>query len=184
MVTKIIKKGNLLLAKPLMSGDSFSRSVVFLTEHNQEGSIGFILNQPIQLWLSDLFEEIDNEIPIYSGGPVGVNNLYFIHKKPDLIEGSHEVIEDIYWGGNFGQVKSYLNKGYLSDNEIRFFIGYSGWGERQLENELYNRYWVMMEEEGLNLFEKHKKNFWSHQMKRLGGEHLLWANAPINPSLN
>ena len=184
MITKTIKKGNLLLAKPLMMGDSFSRSVVFLTEHNQEGSIGFILNHPIQLWLNDLFSEIEHEIPIYNGGPVGVNNLYFIHKKPELIDGSHEVVENIYWGGDFQQVKLHLDKGYLSRDEIRFFIGYSGWGNRQLEKELANNSWIMMEERQFNLFDDHKENLWSHQMKQLGGKHLLWANAPNDPSFN
>ena len=184
MITKTIKKGNLLLAKPMTAGDSFSRSVVFLTEHNEEGSIGFILNHPVRLWLNDLFSEIEHQISIYNGGPVGVNNLYFIHKKPELIKGSHKVLENIYWGGDFQQVKSYLDKGCLSSKEIRFFIGYSGWGSRQLESELANNSWIMLDENQFDLFEDHNESLWSLQMKRLGGKHLIWANAPTDPSHN
>ena len=80
------KKGKLLIAEPSLTGDvSFNRSVVLLAEHNQEGSVGFILNKPLNYSINDLVEEIQVPFPVYNGGPVEQDNLYFIHKVPELI---------------------------------------------------------------------------------------------------
>jgi len=95
-------KGVLLVAEPSIIGDvSFNRSVVLLAEYNENGSVGFILNKPLQYELKDFIPEIDSSIPVYNGGPVDQDNLYFIHRIPELIPDSIEISNGIFWGGDF-----------------------------------------------------------------------------------
>src|SRR5690554_7276175 len=77
-------KGHLLIAEPSIIGDvSFNRAVVLLAEYNESGSIGFILNKPLRYTLKDFVPEITSELPIYNGGPVEQDNLYFIHCRSE-----------------------------------------------------------------------------------------------------
>lgn len=97
MVTQKPKKGNLLIAEPSLTGDvSFNRSVVLIAEHNSEGSVGFILNKPLEYTISDLVSEITVPFQVFNGGPVEQDNLYFIHKVPELIENSVEISDGIF----------------------------------------------------------------------------------------
>ena len=85
-------KGLLLVAEPSIIGDiSFNRSVVLLAEYNENGSVGFILNKPLPYSINDFIPEINSNITIYNGGPVEQDNLYFIHKIPELIPNSSEI---------------------------------------------------------------------------------------------
>lgn len=98
-------KGKLLIAEPALTGDvSFNRSVVLLAEHNDEGSVGFILNKPLEYYINDLISEISLPFQVYNGGPVEQDNLYFIHRVPELIENSIEISDGIYWGGDFEKI--------------------------------------------------------------------------------
>ena len=99
-------KGLLLIAKPSIIGDvSFNRSVILLAEHTSEnGSVGFILNKPLEYTLNDFIPEINSKLRVYNGGPVEQDNLYFIHKVPDLIPNSIEISNGIYWAGDFNEV--------------------------------------------------------------------------------
>jgi len=137
MISQKIQKGNLLVAEPSTLTDvSFNRAIIFLTEHNEEGSVGFILNKPSEFLLKDLVLEMDSDFRVYIGGPVENENLYFIHSLPHLIPDSIEVAEGIYWGGNYDAVKTFIEQGLIKKNEIRFFLGYSGWSVEQLEQEI------------------------------------------------
>ncbi len=179
-------KGHLLIAEPSIIGDvSFNRSVVLLAEHNNEGSIGFILNKPFKFMLNELVPEISKSFKVYNGGPVEQDNLYFIHKIPDQIEDSIEISHGIYWGGNFEKVIELLNKGEISDHEIRFFLGYSGWDTMQLDKELQSNSWVVLKNiYKSSIIRKSTDSFWKEKMIELGGDYMLWSNAPENPSLN
>ena len=111
MISTLPKKGHLLIAEPSILGDvSFNRSVVLLAEHNDEGSIGFILNKPLNYTINDLIPEIEASFKIYNGGPVEQDNLYFIHNIPDIIPNSVEISNGIYWGGDFETTKQLITK--------------------------------------------------------------------------
>ena len=97
-----IVKGKLLIAEPsILNDDSFNRSIILLTEHNEESSVGFILNKPLNYTIIDLIPEINCSFKIYQGCPVEQDNLYFIHKIPELIPDSMPVSDKIYCGCNF-----------------------------------------------------------------------------------
>jgi len=180
------KKGKLLIAEPTLTGDvSFNRSVVLLAEHNQDGSVGFILNKPLEYSIDDLVSEISIPFQVYNGGPVEQDNLYFIHKVPHLIDNSVEISNGIYWGGDFDKTIDLINDQIISEEDIRFFLGYSGWSSLQLDQELSSKSWVVVANKyHSSLIQKSSEAFWKEKMVELGGNYLLWSNAPENPSLN
>ncbi len=178
-------KGKLLIAEPSILNDpSFNRSVVLLTEHNEEGSVGFILNKLSHFKLNELVPEILIDFPVYLGGPVETENLYFIHKKPTSIPGSIAIGKGFYWGGNIQIITELVNKTAIKPNEIRFFLGYSGWEIDQLNEELAIDSWVVVENDFPNILDADDTTLWKNHMIQLGGDYLIWANAPLNPSLN
>ncbi len=186
MISEQLKKGQLLIAEPSAIGDvSFNRSVILLADHTADGSVGFIINKPLRYTINDLVPDIDATFKIYNGGPVEQDNLYFIHNVPNLIPGSIEISNGIYWGGDFDLTKDLINQGLIKRNNIRFFLGYSGWGAQQLEQEMEQNTWIVSE----NLYEnkiigKSATDFWKQKILELGGDYPLWSNAPENPMLN
>jgi putative transcriptional regulator len=186
MITEKLHKGQLLIAEPSIIGDlSFNRSVILLADHNEEGSVGFILNKPLKYTIKDLLPEIDAKFKIYNGGPVEQDNLYFIHNVPHLIPDSIEISNGIFWGGDFELTKDLINKGSLKKKNIRFFLGYTGWDSEQLETEMQSSSWILTK----NIYEnkilgKASVHFWKERIIELGGEYLIWSNAPENPILN
>lgn len=186
MISEKLQKGQLLIAEPSIIGDlSFNRSVILLADHNEEGSVGFILNKPLKYTIKDLLPEIDAKFKIYNGGPVEQDNLYFIHNVPHLIPNSIEISNGIFWGGDFELTKDLINKGLLKKKNIRFFLGYTGWDSEQLETEMQSSSWILTK----NVYEnkilgKASVHFWKEKIIELGGEYLIWSNAPENPILN
>ncbi len=179
-------KGDLLIAEPSIIGDlSFNRSIVLLTDHTEEGSIGFILNKPLDYTIKELVPEIDAAYKVYNGGPVEQDNLYFIHKVPDLIPNSIEISLGIFWGGDFSEVANLISEGKINEKDIKFFLGYSGWEINQLEDELKSNAWVVTKNVHKNaIIEKDYEFFWKEKMVELGGDYSIWSNAPENPNYN
>lgn len=186
MISMLPKKGCLLVAEPSILNDiSFNRAVILLTEHNNEGSVGFIINKPLSYSINDLVPEIEATFMIYNGGPVEQDNLYFIHNVPDLIPDSVEISNGIYWGGDFEITKKLINEGIIKKDNIRFFLGYTGWETDQLEYELEENSWIILENElKEKIIGKNSQDFWKEKMNQLGGDYLLFSNSPENPSLN
>lgn len=186
MISEKLKKGHLLIAEPSVIGDlSFNRSVILLADHNTDGSVGFILNKPLRYTINDLVPDIDASFKIYNGGPVEQDNLYFIHNIPELITNSIEISNGIYWGGDFELTKNLINEGVVKKNNIRFFLGYTGWDPKQLENEMQANSWIACENTHQNkIIGKSTVDFWKEKIAELGGDYLLWSNAPENPLMN
>ena len=181
-----IKKGKILTSEPSIIGDThFNRSIILLVEHSDEGSIGFVLNKPMNLNIGDLIPNIDSNFIVYNGGPVQQDNLYFIHNIPKLITDSIKISEGLYWGGNFIKVSELVNKGGIYENDIRFFLGYSGWDAGQLKDELKTNTWILSKNSySKNIIKIVDENLWKKRMLDLGGEYCLWSNAPEYPSHN
>lgn len=186
MTTEKLEKGQLLIAEPSIIGDlSFNRSVILLADHNNEGSVGFILNKPLEYTINDLIPDIEASFKIYNGGPVEQDNLYFIHTIPELITGSIEISNGIFWGGDFELTKSLINEGKINKENIRFFLGYTGWSANQLESELQSNSWIIATNTyKSSILSKSSSQFWKEKIIELGGEYLIWSNAPENPILN
>ncbi|CAI8380742.1 MAG: Uncharacterised protein [Polaribacter sp. SA4-10] len=155
-----------------------------LTELAESNVVGFILNRPLEFTIQDLLPEINSQFKIYEGGPVEQDSLYFVHRVPDLIPDSIAVSNGIYWGGNFSSLKKLLQNNILDANEIRFFLGYSGWGEQQLLEEIETDSWFVTENDFQNIFSVDNETLWKNKLLQKGGEYKLWANAPSDINQN
>lgn len=180
------QKGSLLVAEPSILGDiSFNRSVILLSHHTPSGSVGFILNKALDLTLDELMPSINKRFKLFNGGPVEQDNLYFIHTLPALIPGSVEISNGIFWGGHFDAIVDLINTNRINDDEIKFFLGYSGWDANQLEAELNSDAWLIAENVNYNqIILASDALFWKNEIKKFGGDYLIWQNAPENPSYN
>jgi putative transcriptional regulator len=179
------KKGRLLITEPFLGGEYFQRAVILLCEHNEEGSFGFVLNNYIDIGL-DSFDQIPEfETRISTGGPVSNKNLYYIHTLGDKLEGSMLVHENLYAGGDFEKLKEMMEKKQVAPDQIRFFLGYSGWIEKQLEGELKHNSWLVSEINKIDdIMDVKNESIWSDYMELQGGKYKAFAHFPKNPALN
>ncbi len=177
--------GILLIADPFLKDPNFKRSVVFLCEHQDEGSFGFVLNRPFEYLLNDLVTGVEDlEIPVFMGGPVQKDTVHFLHQYPDRIPGGLKVGDDVYWGGDFQTAVSLIRSGEVDTNKIRFFIGYSGWSQGQLNDELKEKSWLTVAATKKLIFHQDVDAIWKDALRHLGGEYEMMANFPIDPRLN
>jgi len=178
-------KGKLLISDPLMEDPYFSRLVILLCDHNEEGSFGFILNKYVEMDLTEVMEgmpTISNRVSL--GGPVENNQLFFLHTFGDKLTESIQIAPGYYIGGNFDHLKVLLEKGEITESDVRFFVGYSGWGENQLQDEIEEQSWYVSEINDLPLMDTTRDDLWSLAFKKMGGNFSLLANFPADPSLN
>lgn len=180
-----VEPGCVLISEPFLSDNYFKRSVVYLTEHTTKGSVGFVLNKPVNLKLQDVmhdFPPIETDISI--GGPVSTNTVHYIHTLGSKISSSVHVKDDIYWGGDFDVLKELIQKKEVKKDQIRFFLGYSGWSEKQLETELADNAWLVAEISPLLIMKGEKESFWKEVLEKMSNKYKVWANFPENPALN
>lgn len=183
--SKSVTKGSLLIAKPFLGDPNFERGVILMCEHEAPGSFGFVLNQVTDLFLGDVLEEtIYQDIPLHLGGPVEKNTLHFIHRRPDLISGGAEIMKDVFWGGDFAHLQTLINMNTISQDDVRFFIGYSGWSGGQLEDELNLESWIVTNTSSNFIFDTLPGDFWREILKSMGGEYRSIAHYPTDPRLN
>lgn len=179
-----ISAGKLLISAPQLT-DFFSRTVIFMTEYDENGSLGFVINRPIQEKLHEIIEDFPEfEARVMLGGPVQTEIVNFIHRAGELIEGGVEIFEGIYWGGNFETLKVLAEAGKLNPEDFIFFLGYSGWSAGQLDNELKENTWIIAKSENDILFDVEPEKKWAETLKRLGGSYNTIASFPIDPSVN
>lgn len=182
---KELKAGKLLLAEPFMADENFSRSVILICEHDAEnGTMGLILNKPIQL----LLNEVVTSLPAFDGkvnlgGPVGTDTMQFLHKLGSKIEGSVKLADGLYWGGNFEQIKLLIENNKVQADDISFYIGYSGWESGQLQVELETNSWIISEAKAAHIFE-HKSTLWRDVLRDMGDVYEIMAGYPESPILN
>jgi putative transcriptional regulator len=179
-----VSTGSLLVAEPFLGDGNFDRSVVLICEHSPAGSFGLIMNQATELQLSDVLDDVYADLPLFVGGPVQQNTLHFIHRRPDLIDGAIQVDQGLYWSGDFDQVKQAVNLGTLTEHDIRFFLGYSGWDGGQLATEIEHKSWIITRANANFLFNTPVIDFWRDVLKQMGGMYQTIAHYPADPSLN
>lgn len=177
--------GVLLIADPFLKDPNFLRTVVFLCEHKEEGSFGFVLNRQYETRLDELIPELDGHpLPVFYGGPVQMDTIHFLHQYPDEIPGGQEVLKGVFWGGDFDAVVNLIKNDEIDINKIRFYIGYSGWGEGQLDTEMKEKTWLTVKAVRKIVFHPDYNEIWKESLKHLGGDYEIMVNFPIDPQLN
>lgn len=179
------EEGKILLSEPLLMDPNFSRTVILLTEHNEEGTVGFVLNKPVDLLLNDVIEEFPKfESKLYIGGPVDNDRLYYLHTLGEKLPDSKKIMEGLYWGGDFEQLKLLIDTGQISTDEIRFFAGYSGWAKNQLVDEINEKSWIVASVNVAQIMNPDIDTLWKNLMTSLGKKYSIMSNFPEDPSLN
>ncbi|HPE34971.1 MAG TPA: YqgE/AlgH family protein [Bacteroidales bacterium] len=177
--------GKILISEPFLYDYYFKRSVVLLAEHNNDGSFGVIINKPLSMSFEDVVKDFpDFRSKIFLGGPVSTNSLFFIHTLGELIHNSLKVTGGIYWGGDLEQVKTMITLGQLNENNIRFFIGYSGWSPKQLDMELKRDSWLVSELSDEQILSINPDDMWKSALQQLGDKYSQWINFPSDPGMN
>lgn len=177
--------GILLIADPFLKDPNFLRTVVLLCEHNPEGSFGFVINRVYENTLDELVPELEGyKLPVYYGGPVQLNTIHLLHQIPDKVPGGQEILKGIYWGGDFDAVVEMIKNGDPDIKRIRFYLGYSGWSEGQLDEEMTEKTWLTVKGNSRIVFHADPKEIWKDSLKLLGGDYEMMVNFPIDPQLN
>lgn len=178
--------GQLLISEPFLPDSYFKRSVILLIEHsNTEGSVGIILNKKLDIYFNKLINNAPHfKTKVFFGGPVETSNLYFIHSLGDIIPNSKSISNGVFWGGDINVVNELISDKILNTNNIRFFLGYSGWIAHQLENELKANSWAVVKNNDKDLFSIDINNMWNIMVEKLGNSYKFWNNLPSDPQQN
>jgi len=181
----IAKKGRVLISEPFLNDHYFRRSVVYLTEHNKDGSFGFVLNKPLEISITEIVDDFpESEFPISVGGPVSNNTVHFMHTLGESVPDSVFVADGIWWGGDFNYIKSLVETGGVKSHQLRFFLGYSGWSAGQLDGELDEHAWLVGNISPRMIMTGMESEFWSDTLARYNNKYKAWANFPEDPGLN
>ncbi|QZT39040.1 YqgE/AlgH family protein [Halosquirtibacter xylanolyticus] len=178
------KQGSFMIAEPFMVGRFFSRSVIYIVERTDEGIVGFVLNQLVPYKASALIDGFpDTDCDLFYGGPLDTDRLFYIHTLGDILSGSVQIEEGLYWGGDLEELKSMLSSGYATKDNVRFFLGYSGWSEKQLKDEIEMKNWKVIAPGMISVFPP-SIMLWEDTLTQLGEHYSSWKYFPRHPSLN
>lgn len=179
------QKGRILISEPFLMDNYFKRSIVLITEHNSEGTVGLVLNKPVDVPIHDIVDDFpETNADLSLGGPVNTNTLHYIHTLGDIVPQSTKVIGNIYWGGDFVVVDRLIRSGNIAQGQIKFFLGYSGWSPNQLENELNESAWLVAELPVSEIMAPMNRHYWKRHLSKLGLKYEMWSNFPEDPEMN
>ncbi len=138
--------GTMLHSTELLDGSVFEKTVIYIAEYNEKGSMGFVMNQPFPRRLNELEEfKHGKAFPLHLGGPVDREHLYFLHRRPDLIPDGVEAGGNVFLGGDFKTTIRLINNGTLMEHDLKIFLGYCGWDSGELEAEIAEGSWQILE---------------------------------------
>lgn len=148
-----LQAGIFLKSTDALKDTLFAQATIFITAYNAGGAVGFVINRPFGRSLNELEEfKRSSYFPLYDGGPVDQAHLYFLHRRPDLIEEGTPVDKGIYLGGDFRQAVAGIDNESLSSKDIKIFVGYCGWDPGELETELEEGSWMITDEAHATVF--------------------------------
>ena len=178
-------RGKILISEPFLRDATFGRSVILLIDHTDEGTMGLIINKPLPIFVNDIIKEFKyiNDIPLYKGGPVATDTLFYLHTLAN-ISGAIPVSKGLYLNGDFDEIKKYILQGNKVDQHIRFFLGYCGWEGEQLNDELKENTWLVSKEDKDYLMNSDTKDMWKEALEKLGRKYEAWSRFPRVPTFN
>ncbi len=187
MTRKMIpSKGRILISEPTLKDFYFSRSLVLLIEHSiDNGSFGLIINRPVHLKLNEVVKDFpENNFPLFLGGPVHPDRLFYLHTLGEQLPGSMKVFGDVYWGGDIKKLMELIDLNVVTPDQVKFFIGYSGWEKGQLTREMREKSWIVSQPSESMVLSNHPENMWRSTLRKMGNDYAIWSNYPADPILN
>lgn len=177
-------KGKILISTPDVSGDIFSRSVVLIIDHNANGAFGLILNRKNHEVSDNIAKIFGFAVDVYEGGPVENDKIFFIVKGFPQNEFHLPINDEFFLTEDSETVVADILNQRLEVHDVKVFSGYSGWAAQQLENEIQKKFWTIVDIYNLDYTIPNDHTLWKSIMQNLGGEFLIWANAPADVSMN
>ena len=179
------QKGRILISEPFAGDFVFKKSVVYIVEHSEQQTMGFILNKPVDMDKNPFFKII-GLLPyeLSFGGPVGMNRILYLHTlDSETIPGSKEIFDGIFLGGNYKSVLKLVESGKIGEKDVRFFLGCAVWSPKQLEREIASKFWIVGNLPKDKIMD-YNGDVWASAVKQLGGRYKLWEDLPSNPMWN
>ena len=185
-MNETLLKGKVLIAEPFLEDPNFKRTAVMICDHSlEEGTVGFILNRPIEMRIDEVLEDFPEfDAEVYFGGPVKTDTIHYIHRVGNLLEGSTKVVDGVYWGGDFEKLKFLIEQELIKPEDIQFFVGYSGWAEGQLRIEMDSNTWLVEDMFSNYLFKTDPFALWSKILEQKGDNYSVIAQMPDSALLN
>jgi len=182
---KIPAKGKILISEPFLPDTFFNRSIVYLTDHTHQGSVGFILNKKLDIEVSSAIVGFEGwDVNLGMGGPVAPDTLHYLHSLGEAIPNSIHVDGDIYWGGDIDVIRDLIKAKKIKETDIRFFLGYSGWSAGQLERELKENSWVIAKVNSKIVLNNMGNDIWKKVLRSFKNKYRMWADFPDSPEMN
>ncbi|WP_324679023.1 YqgE/AlgH family protein [Hymenobacter sp. GOD-10R] len=185
-----MKSGSLLISQPFLGDPNFERTVILLCQHSEEeGSFGLVLNRQTNLQLGDVLELPYGDaspaahLPLGLGGPVQPDTLHYLHRRADITD-AVAIGQDVYWGGDFQVLLGLLLSGELAADDVRLYVGYSGWTAGQLTDEVGENVWIVHPNAAGKVFTLDNDAFWQSILREKGGRYRVLSNYPVDPRLN
>jgi putative transcriptional regulator len=177
------------VASPSLMDPNFTHSVVLICRHSTEGSYGLIVNRRTERTVMDLESESsllhDREDPLYLGGPVAGDTLQVLHRLGSGVPGGLLVMGETHLGGDPEVLRRALPQATAeSEQDARFVLGCSGWGEGQLDVEIQEGAWVVCPAEERFVFDSNPESLWRRILKSLGPPYSALADLPPDPTWN
>jgi putative transcriptional regulator len=171
----LVDPGTLLAATPQMLDPNFMHTVVLMVQHAEEGAYGLVVNKASTLTVDQLLSDHpllgQLAFPVHWGGPVGLDTLQILHRVPDEVPGGLDLGGGLYMGGDLDAVGRFLSeRGEAARRDLRFLIGYSGWGQGQLEMELTTESWLPAAASADLVFADDQQRTWRAVVRSVGGE--------------
>ena len=181
-------KGSLLIANPVLPDPNFSRTVILLCNHDEQGSFGLVINRASKLKAPDLLSNINilnayNE-KIYLGGPVSPSMVFFLCRSSCGIGELDEVCPGVYLGSSLETLEESYLKIENPEQNIRFYLGYSGWSGGQLAGEMEQNSWLIQNAGEQFIFLDSESTIWPEVVNSLGEKYQYLIKAPVNPQWN
>lgn len=186
-MTLPLAKGIFLIAAPALRDPNFRQTVVLLCEHSSDGALGVVVNRPTGMLVSEALPQVPvlegQRHVLFSGGPVQPNHVLLLYRMAQGPTNTHHVFDGVYLGGDMGALEKLMTTP-ASTEGFRAYVGYSGWGPGQLENEMKTGAWITMPADPAVVFEKEPARIWPDILQSLGDPYRIYADMPADPSLN
>ncbi len=177
-------RGQLLIAGPSLADPNFSRTVVLVVEHSDEGALGLVLNRPSDATVGEtvpqLEELLDAADSVFLGGPVGPSSVIVLARFEDPGEAALLAFADVGVLGNSLSIEDPV----AGVRDARAFVGHAGWGPGQLDGELERGDWIVEPALLEDAFSPDPQGMWAAVLTRKGGSYALIARMPVDPSVN
>jgi putative transcriptional regulator len=181
-----VRAGCFLIANPTLRDPNFSRTVVLLCEHNDQGSMGLIINRPTEHTVAGAISGMPERATqlLYWGGPVQQRLVLVLHRHKIDVPEAREIVDGMALGSDSEALIHLLETAAHPDERVRIFSGYAGWAAGQLESELQEKSWIVAPGRAELVFGVEAERIWAEALQALGPRFRYLTSLPSDPRVN